>query len=81
VTVRVTRAGRPVEGAAVSVAGFRARTNRSGRALVKPVLGVHGSFAATAQKGSRRGRSRLLRFGPTTATTAVRRRTGGGSAS
>jgi len=73
VTVSVRRAGQPVQGAAVSVAGFRARTDRRGRALVKPVLGVPGSFAAMAQKGSRRGRSRLLRFGPTTATAAVPR--------
>jgi len=70
VTVTVRRAGRPVAGAAVSVAGFRAKTNRRGRALVKPVLGVTGSFSTTAQKGSLRGRSRFLRFGPTTATTA-----------
>ena len=71
VTVTVRRAGGRVEGAAVSVAGFRARTNARGRALVKPVLGVPGSFVATARKGSRRGRSKLLRFGP--ATTAARR--------
>jgi hypothetical protein len=70
VTVAVTRAGQPVEGAAVTVAGFRARTDRRGRALVKPVLGAPGSFAAMAEKGSRRGRSRFLRVGPTTATTA-----------
>jgi hypothetical protein len=74
VTVTVRRAGRPVVGAAVSVAGFRARTNARGRALVKPVLGAPGSFAAAAQKGSRRGRSRLMRFGPTTATTAAQHR-------
>ena len=71
VTVTVRTAGRPVAGAAVSVAGFHATTNRRGRALVRPVLGVTGSFAATAHKGSRRGRSRFLRFGPTTATTAA----------
>jgi hypothetical protein len=75
VTVTVRRAGQSVEGAVVSVAGFRAQTDRRGRALVKPVLGVPGSFAALAQKGSRRGRSRLVRFGPTTATTAVAPRT------
>ena len=71
VRVTVRTAGRPVAGAAVSVAGFHATTNRRGRALVRPVLGVTGSFAATAHKGSRRGRSRFLRFGPTTATTAA----------
>jgi hypothetical protein len=77
VTVTVRRAGRPVEGAAVSVAGFRGRTNGRGRALVKPVLGAPGSFAAMAQKGSRRGRSGRIRFGPTTATTAAQYRTAG----
>jgi hypothetical protein len=73
VTVTVRCAGEPVEGAAVSVAGFRAETDERGRALAKPVLGAPGSFAAMARKGSRRGRSKLLRFGPTTATTAARR--------
>jgi hypothetical protein len=77
VTVTVKRAGRLVEGATVSVAGFRARTNARGRALVKPVLGLPSSFAAMAQKGSRRGRSRLMRFGSTTATTAAQHRTAG----
>jgi len=71
VTVTVRRGGRPVAGAAVRVAGFRAETNGRGRALVKPVLGVPGSFAAVAERRSRRGRSRFLRFGPTTATIAA----------
>jgi len=71
VTVTVRRAGRPVAGAVVSVAGFSTTTNGRGKALVKPVLGVTGSFAATAHKDSRRGRSRFLRFGSTTATTAA----------
>jgi hypothetical protein len=72
VRVTVKRAGRPVANATVIVAGFRAETGASGQALVKPVLGVPGSFAALAQKGSRRGRSGFLRFGPTTATPATR---------
>jgi hypothetical protein len=63
VHVTVTRARRPVRGAAVLVAGVRAETNRRGRALVKPALGAPGSFAAMARKGSRRGRSRFLRLG------------------
>jgi hypothetical protein len=71
VTVTVRRAGQAVEGATVSVAGFRGRTDEHGRALVKPVLGVPGSFAAMAQKGSRRGRSSFLRFGPTNATASA----------
>ena len=75
VTVTVERRGQPVDGAAVSVAGFRAVTDRHGRAVVKPVLGVPGSFAALARKGTRRGRSKFMRFGPTTATTAAARPT------
>src|SRR5918994_3444016 len=47
---RVTRLGEPVEGATVSVAGKRARTNANGRVTVRPVLGVPGSFAAAARK-------------------------------
>jgi hypothetical protein len=75
VTVTVERRGHPVQGAAVSVAGFRAVTDGHGRAVVKPVLGVPGSFAALARKGTRRGRSTFVRFGPTTATTAAARPT------
>jgi hypothetical protein len=71
VSVTVWHAGRRVEGAAVSVAGFRAKTDAHGHALVKPVLAVPGSFAATARKGTRRGRSRFLHFGSTTATATV----------
>ena len=77
VHVTVKHAGRRVAGAAVSVAGFRARTNRRGRALVKPVLGVPGTFAAMARKHSRRGRSKFMRFGPSgpAAAGAAARRT------
>ena len=46
VHVTVKHAGRPVAGAAVSVAGFRARTNGRGRALVEPVLGVPDTLFA-----------------------------------
>jgi hypothetical protein len=70
VTVTVRRAGRPVRGARVNVAGFRATTNAHGRALVKPVLGAPGSFAATALRQHRRGRSRFLRLGSVPTTTA-----------
>jgi hypothetical protein len=63
VSVSVRRAGRPVRGAAVLVAGVRGETNRRGRAVVKPALGAPGSFAAMARKGSRRGRSRFMRLG------------------
>ena len=73
VSVTVWHAGRRVEGAAVSVAGFRARTDAHGHALVKPVLAVPGSFSATARRGTRRGRSRFLHFGSTTATVGAAR--------
>jgi hypothetical protein len=73
VMVTVKRAGRPVKGAVVAVAGFRAKTNMRGRALVKPVLGAPGSFAATALRRSRRGRSGFLRLGPEPVATAPAR--------
>jgi hypothetical protein len=64
VKARVTRRGDPVEGATVSVAGKRARTNAKGGVTVRPLLGAPGSFAALARKGTRQGRSRFLRLGP-----------------
>lgn len=75
VTVTVRRAGRAVRGARVNVAGFRATTNARGRALVKPVLGAPGSFAATALRRHSRGRSRFLRLGSVPATPAGAPRT------
>jgi hypothetical protein len=63
VNVTVKLHGRPVEGARVTVAGFGARTNRRGRATVRPKLGVPGSFAAMALKGGKRGRSRFTHYG------------------
>ena len=72
VRVTVKHAGRPVAGASVSVAGFRARTNRRGRALVKPVLGVPGTFAAMAREHRRRGRSKFMRFGGSEAAAVHR---------
>jgi hypothetical protein len=72
VHVTVNHAGRPVADARVSVAGFRARTNARGRALVKPRLGVPGTFAAMAREGRWRGRSKFLRIGPPSASTAAR---------
>ena len=64
VNVTVKRRGHPVAGARVSVAGFRATTNRRGRATVRPKLGVPGSFAAMALKGEKRGRSAFAHYGP-----------------
>ena len=77
VNVTVKRHGRPMAGARVSVAGFRATTNRRGRATVRPKLGVPGTFAAMAQKRRLRGRSKFAHYGPATPvarapTTAAR---------
>jgi hypothetical protein len=63
VNVTVRRRGRPVEGAVVNVAGKRAETNPRGRAVVRPVLGVPGNFAALGRDGRLRGRSNLVRLG------------------
>ena len=74
VNVTVRRRGRPVEGAVVHVAGKRAETNSRGHAVVRPVLGVPGNFAALAHDGRLRGRSNLLPLGysgPATAASAV----------
>jgi hypothetical protein len=75
VGVTVRRLGRPVAGAVVRVAGFRARTNARGRAIVTPVLAVPGTFAALARNNARRGRSRFMRMGPPTPAGAAARRT------
>jgi hypothetical protein len=74
VNVTVTRAGRPVS-AVVHLAGVRAETNARGRAKVEPVLGVPGSFAALAQKGRLRGRSKFARLGGAAASRAAARTT------
>jgi hypothetical protein len=71
VKVTVRRSGRPVRGAIVRVAGFRARTNRRGRAVVRPKLGVPGTFAALARKRHTRGRSAFTRYGPPAAAAAA----------
>ncbi len=63
VRVRVTRRGRPVEGAKVTIAGARAPTNARGAATIWPPLSNPGSFAAVARKGRLEGRSRYLALG------------------
>ncbi len=63
ISVRVTRRGDPVEGATVSIAGKRARTNAKGTARLRPVLDAPGSFAAVGRRGRLEGRSRFLRLG------------------
>ena len=74
VHVRVTRSGRPVE-AVVHVAGERAETNARGRATVTPALAVPGTFAAMAQTGRQRGRSKFLRLGEAPAAAGPARTT------
>ena len=71
VSVTVRRRGRPVAGAVVNVAGKRAETNARGRAVVRPALGVPGTFAALAHEGRLRGRSKLLALGYSTPVTAA----------
>ncbi|HEX6653365.1 MAG TPA: hypothetical protein VF072_11525 [Thermoleophilaceae bacterium] len=73
VKVTVKRHGHPVAGARVSVAGFRATTDRRGRATVRPKLGVPGTFAAMANKGrpALRGRSKFAHYGPAIAAASV----------
>ena len=73
VNVTVKRHGRPVAGATVTVAGFRAKTNRRGRATVRPKLGMPGTFAAMAKKRRLRGRSAFARYGPMVAPLTVAR--------
>jgi hypothetical protein len=74
VHVRVTKSGRPVE-AVVHVAGKRAETNARGRATVTPTLAVPGTFAAMAQAGRQRGRSKFLRLGEAPAAAGPARTT------
>jgi hypothetical protein len=71
VKVRVTRRGSPVQGATVSIAGARARTNANGATTIWPPLGTPGSFAAIVRKGRLGGRSRFLALGPAAAASAA----------
>jgi hypothetical protein len=73
VRVRVTRRGRPVEGASVAIAGARQRTNARGVTAVWPALDTSGSFAALATKGPLQGRSRFLALGPAPTASAAAR--------
>ena len=69
VRVRVTRRGNPVQGAKVSIAGARARTNANGAATLWPPLSTSGRFAAVGSKGRLQGRSRFLALGPAPVTS------------
>jgi hypothetical protein len=55
VFVKVTRRGRPVAGALVTLADARGRTRRSGRLTLAPRLAVPGHYAVLARKASLRG--------------------------
>jgi hypothetical protein len=71
ISARVMRRGRPVEGATVSIAGKRARTDARGRATLRPVLDAPGRFAALGRRGRLQGRSRFLALGPAQATAGA----------
>ncbi len=71
VRVAVRHNGKPVEGAAVTVAGRRAKTDARGRAVLRLSLGVPGTYAALARDGRRRGRSNLLPLGYSTPAAAA----------
>ena len=55
VRVRVTRRGAPVEGAKVSIAGARARTNASGRRHALARAGYGGPLRGGGEQGRPRG--------------------------
>ena len=69
VKLRVTRRGSPVEGARVSIAGARARTNANGAVTIWPALSVPGHYAVMARTGRLQGRSRFLKLGPAPAAS------------
>lgn len=63
ISVRVTRRGRAVEGARVTLAGARARTDAGGRATLTPRPFAPGSYAALARWRGLRGITRRFRLG------------------
>ena len=71
VRIRVTRRGRPVVGAKVSIAGARARTNAKGATTLWPALDAPGSFAAVGRMSGLEGHSRFLALGPAPAASAA----------
>jgi hypothetical protein len=71
VRVRVTRRGNPVEGAKVSIAEARGRTNANGVTTLWPPLDAPGSFAAIGRMGRLEGRSRFLALGPAQAASGT----------
>jgi hypothetical protein len=69
--VRVTRRGNPVEGATVSIADARGRTNANGVTTLWPPLDAPGRFAAVGRMGRLEGRSRFLALGPAQAASGT----------
>jgi hypothetical protein len=63
ISVRVTRHGRSVEGATVTLAGARGRTGPRGHVTLVPRLAVPGHYAALARWRGLRGRSQRFRLG------------------
>jgi hypothetical protein len=63
ISVRVTRHGRSVEGATVTLAGARGRTGARGHVTLLPRLAVPGHYAALARWRGLRGRSQRFRLG------------------
>jgi hypothetical protein len=63
ISVRVTRRGRAVEGAVVTLANARQRTDAGGRVTLLPRLAVPGRYAAVARWRGLRGISQRFRLG------------------
>ncbi len=63
ISIRVTRRGRPVKGALVTLAEVRRRTDRGGRVTLTPRLAVPGHYAALARKDGLRGITKRFRLG------------------
>ena len=63
ISVRVTRRGRAVEGAVVTLANARQRTDAGGRVTLLPRLAVPGRYAAVARWRGFRGISQRFRLG------------------
>ncbi len=63
ISIRVTRRGRPVKGAVVTLAEVRRRTDRGGRVTLTPRLAVPGNYAALARKDGLRGITKRFRLG------------------
>jgi hypothetical protein len=63
IAVRVTRRGRPVQGAAVTLADSRGRTGARGQVTLRPRLAVPGHYAALARRHGLRGITKRFRLG------------------